>query len=801
MQRIKHLALALVLPLALSWLILEGVSAATSATPPPDGTHPWVMKQAGDAMANASVGALKPFAPATPVPAAGGSYGPQREVFGFALASSLSDPTLGYPTWEFSLLTTVAFFGLHIKDDGTIASDSGLSVWNSSQLTGLLNAAHPQGTKVVLTIILQDFNAGTPHMCSGLANRATTVSQTVAQVTAKGVDGVNIDYEGLNGTCPNGQSARSMMTDFAHRLRAALPAGSLLSVDTYASSAADPYGFFDVPGLNASVDAFFVMAYDLEYSNWAHQPPSCVRFCLGPTAPLTGYYYNDSVTATQYTSAVPASKVILGVPYYGRKSCVSSAAPNQYPSDTVSADGYEDAAHEYQSNLVKAGSYQMHRDPNDKAGGERWDAWYNTSLNCERELYWDDTYSLAQKYNLVNKRNLRGVGIWTLNYGGGDYWLWATLNTYFSCPASIVAPATSATVSYTIQLSAGSCNAAYYDVQLYDQTLKQGWFQVRQVSSTAATVSTTLAGFPGHTYQVRARAHSTGGVIGPWAFANVAIASNATFAGKYKAIYTADAFGGVSADSSPPLGVSGYWAGWQIVHAAHALPGSVPVSGATLDGFGGLHPYGASITISGGPYWKGWDIARDFAFLPDAGGGYLLDAYGGLHPFSVNKKPAPPATSIDTYWSGRDMARKVVIFGDGTGGYVLDVYGGVHAFGIGHPRPAAAQLSAYWKGWNIARDVILVPGTRTGYVLDGFGGLHPFTIPGQAMPAALKTSAYWKGWDIGRAAWIIPSSTASAAGGYVLDGFGGLHPFGNAPAAPAGPYWPGQDIARSLAGF
>ena len=53
----------------------------------------------------------------------------------------------------------------------------------------------------------------------------------------------------------------------------------------------------------------------------------------------------------------------------------------------------------------------MHTDPNDKIGGERWDSWYNTQLKCERELYWDSNYSLGQKYNLVNQRGLRGVGI------------------------------------------------------------------------------------------------------------------------------------------------------------------------------------------------------------------------------------------------------------------------------------------------------------------------------------------------------------------------------------------------------
>ena len=173
-------------------------------------------------------------------------------------------------------------------------------------------------------------------MCAGLINRAITVRETVAEVAAKGVDGVNVDYEGLNGTCQNGQTAQSMMTDFAHQLRAALPSGSYLSVDTYAGSAADPIGFYNVAGLNAYVDSFFVMAYDLEYSNYRRAPPGCTSFCLGPTAPLSGYYYNDTSTASQYIAAVPASKVILGVPYYGRKACVSGVAATRVSPSRIS---------------------------------------------------------------------------------------------------------------------------------------------------------------------------------------------------------------------------------------------------------------------------------------------------------------------------------------------------------------------------------------------------------------------------------------------------------------------------------
>jgi len=780
------------------------VAASSSPTPAPtaDATHPRVMQQAAIRVATAKVGTLKPFVPPVPRAAVGGTGGPQREIYGFALASSLSDPSVGYPTWNFSLLTTVAFFGLHVQDDGSFASDSGMTVWNSSQLSGLLSTAHSSGTKVVLTIILQDFGAGTPHMCSALSHASTTIANTVAEVKVKGVDGVNVDYEGLNGSCGTGDPswARHTLTSFASGLRSAMPAGSQLSVDTYASSATDPYGFFDVAAIAPSVDSFFVMAYDLEYSNYSRAPTNCSRFCLGPTAPLAGYYYNDTDTTNQYLSVVAASKVILGVPYYGRKSCVSSVAPNQYPTSSIVADMYLDAAGESGSSMVQPGSYAAHRDANDPPGQERWDTWVNTTLNCTRELYWDDTPALAQKYALINRTNLRGVGLWNLNYGGGAPELWATLSTYFACNVVINLPASVSTTHFSASISAGACSVAYYEVQQYDPAVNPGGYPMPPAVPSGGSATASFDGFAGHTYQIWARAHTTAGGISAWSNTSTTIAANATPSHAFAGLYILDAYGGVNPEGSPPLNISAYWVGWKIAHSVRALPGSVPQSGAVLDGYGGLHSYGAPITLATSAYWAGWDIARDFAFLPDGSGGYVLDAYGGLHPFSVNGKPAPPATSIDSYWPGRDLFHKVVIFSDGTGGYVLDGFGGVHSFGIGHPRPITAQLSGYWANWDIIRDVALIPGTHAGYVVDGYGNVHPFTPSGQSLPPGLGIGAYWPGWDIARAVWLTPGSTTAAPMGYVLDGYGGLHPFGGAPPPPSGPYW-GRDIARKLTGY
>src|SRR5438445_12466229 len=79
---------------------------------------------------------------------------------------------------------------------------------------------------------------------------------------------------------------------------------------------------------------------------------------------------------------------------------------------------------------------------------------------------------------------------------------------------------------------------------------------------------------------------------------------------------------------------------------------------------------------------------------PSATGGVTLDGYGGIHPFgglNLNTASAP-------YWSGFDIARAVVLRQDGSGGSTLDGCGGIHAVGAA----AATPTRADW-GWDVAR--------------------------------------------------------------------------------------------------
>lgn len=115
-------------------------------------------------------------------------------------------------------------------------------------------------------------------------------------------------------------------------------------------------------------------------------------------------------------------------------------------------------------------------------------------------------------------------------------------------------------------------------------------------------------------------------------------------------------------------------------------------------------------------------------------------------------------------------------------------------YGVLHPTGIAPELSTgiNW-GWDIGRSFASFPDGTGGYVLDGWGGLHQF---GTATP--MQAPAYWPGWDIARSVALAPWSSASSPAGWVLDGWGGIHPFGGAPAITNATYWGGWDIARQL---
>jgi hypothetical protein len=216
----------------------------------------------------------------------------------------------------------------------------------------------------------------------------------------------------------------------------------------------------------------------------------------------------------------------------------------------------------------------------------------------------------------------------------------------------------------------------------------------------------------------------------------VAFAAEAIADYQYGGGVVVDAFGGLhrfnepafrAGVTSPSRGWS--WPGWDIARGVAmdriARTGYQPqppsqveqphdAAGLVLDGWGGLHPFtlGPSVappvvTPGTGPYWPGWDVARDLAILPGGGGGYVLDAWGGLHPFGLDGKAGPPKPAWQAYWKGWDVARGVV-FVDDRSGYVFDAWGAAHPFSVDGAYQPGKPPTPYWPGRDVIRGATLV---------------------------------------------------------------------------------------------
>jgi hypothetical protein len=380
--------------------------------------------------ARAATGPLQGAAAAT-----SGNEGLRREVFGFAPYWAVSATSTAYTNWNYSLLSTVAFFGLTVDINGNFRTtlpngqpDPGYAAWSSAQLVDMINRAHGAGDRVVL--VIKAFDNGT--ICSVVYGAApTAIANTIAAVQSKQLDGVNVDFEGSNTTCGNTQSLQAGVTSFmsqlSTRMHQAVP-GSFVTIDTYSGAASWDGGEFKIGDLAPVVDAMFVMAYDMNVSNMRDAGGADHA---GPTAPLNGWTYNDTTSVQQYLTKAPTWKVILGVPYYGYKWSTTTGQPYALTTGSVQADTYANVMADLRCS--RAASQW------DGTASSRWAAWFSpasgdpcgANYNSWRELYYDDATSLGLKYDLVNSSGLRGMGMWTLDYQGSSTDLWNEISLKF----------------------------------------------------------------------------------------------------------------------------------------------------------------------------------------------------------------------------------------------------------------------------------------------------------------------------------------------------------------------------------
>ena len=225
--------------------------------------------------------------------------------------------------------------------------------------------------------------------------RRNLISQLMGEVDEYGLDGINIDFETIAEDEAGAyiQFLRELSVE-THR------AGIVLSVDDYVPTYTAHY---NRACQSKVVDYIIMMGYD------EHTPNSAEP---GSVASLP--FVRDGVEAT--LKEVPASQLILGVPFYTR-SWTEPLNAGYYETEALSMPRAEDFIAEHQIEMYwdSAAGQNVGSAVDDQA---RYSIWMENRESIEEKLKLAEDYSLA------------GVSAWRIGYENMD--VWETWNAYLN---------------------------------------------------------------------------------------------------------------------------------------------------------------------------------------------------------------------------------------------------------------------------------------------------------------------------------------------------------------------------------
>ena len=308
-----------------------------------------------------------------------------KKVFGYHPNWAAKD---SYKNYDYSVLTDIGYFSAQVDTaTGEFANASSISTKD------FVDFAHSTKTKAHL-VITNFGNERNSVLLNDEAKKEKLMQTTVDYVQANGFDGVNIDFESV------ASSEKALFVKFIGNLRERLKAIKVDYQVSLAMPAVNWSNAYDLKKLDSIADFYVIMGYDYYYSG----SPSA-----GPVAPLSGMNYSVLKSVdTYYSLTKNAEKILLGVPWYGYDWPVNDTA---YMAKATGAA----TARTYSAAKVLAQTYGSKFDTKYSVPYVKYEADGNN-----RQMWYDDSLSLALKYQLINSKNLGGIGIWALSYNGDN---------------------------------------------------------------------------------------------------------------------------------------------------------------------------------------------------------------------------------------------------------------------------------------------------------------------------------------------------------------------------------------------
>lgn len=277
-----------------------------------------------------------------------------------------------------------------------------LGGWTWSR--GFASAARPENRQAFVASCIDAYIRGNLPVTDGAGGTGA----------ASGVfDGIDIDWEypaacGLTcGTAEERQNYTALLAEFRRQLDAVRP-GLLLTVAVGAG--VDKVRVTDPNLYAASVDYINVMTYDF-HGSWDTKTNHHSALFSSTADPSTGdqrYYNSNDAIQAFLDRGVPASKLNLGIGFYGRGwTGVSSANNGLYQNGSAAPGTYEAGNEDYKVLRGRAGTSYI-------------DAQARAHWKYDGNTFWsyDNPAMVTEKMNYVKVQGLGGAFFWEFS---GDY--------------------------------------------------------------------------------------------------------------------------------------------------------------------------------------------------------------------------------------------------------------------------------------------------------------------------------------------------------------------------------------------
>lgn len=254
-------------------------------------------------------------------------------------------------------------------------------------------AAHSKGY-FVWGLVSNSFNASTTSAFFANKDAANLfAARIIIYAKMYGLDGINIDFEGMK------ESDRARYVLFFSKLSKILHAeGLTLSVDVFIPADTRSSRSHDRAALAKYADYVMLMAYD---EHWRTSPTA------GSVASLP--WVTKAVEGT-LAEGVPASKLVLGVPFYMRRWEETRTGKNvKVKSYTLTMQQAEEVSSRRNAPMQWLESIGQH--------------YFTYMLNGKRQMVWvEDAESIKRKLELVKKHNLAGMAAWRKGHEKPEVW-------------------------------------------------------------------------------------------------------------------------------------------------------------------------------------------------------------------------------------------------------------------------------------------------------------------------------------------------------------------------------------------